>query len=281
MEEIGNQIYLEKSFAGVTLGAVNLAQGMLLVDSPLLPADQQAWRERVGRLGEGKNRFALMLDTHIDRTLGMNALHCTVLGHEKAVQILSDRPASPRPQDLEAGSEMEAMNLPVNARWQPPAMTFSQDLQLYSQNHPVTIAYRPGGHLAGCWVRSDAEKVVFVGDSVVEHQPPFLAFSNLNIWLDELNELLSEPFRAYSIVSGRSGLVRRKALEKQIELLTQIQNSQPELEAAQDKMEAIGDLLPSFMRRISFDKRFTNLYRRRLVFGLSEYLKRQKDLENQ
>lgn len=276
MEEIGNLIFLERNFAGVALGAIILDQGLLLIDSPLLNADQQSWLEQTVHLNEGKDRVVLLLDTHIDRTVGINALCGTVLGHVNAVDILANQANAVRPQESGAGSDVEALNLSIQARWSLPTMTFSQEICFYSNENAVIITHQPGAHLAGCWVRSDADKLIFVGDSVMEHQPPFLAWCDLDTWLDELSMLQSEPWVHYRVVSSRSGLVRRKTIEKQAEFLMQIKNSLPDIVAAHNSEEAIYDHLPGFMRKISFDKKFTRLYRKRLAFGLSDYLKRHQ-----
>jgi hypothetical protein len=276
MEEIGNLIFLERSYAGVALGAIVLDQSFLLVDSPLLHADQQSWLEQIFHLNEGKDRVVLLLDTHIDRTVGINTLSGTVLGHVNAVDILANQTNAVRPQESGAGSDVEALNLPIQARWALPTMTFSKEIHFYSNENPIIISHQPGSHLAGCWVRSDAEKLIFVGDSVMDHQPPFLAWCDLETWLDELSMLQSEPWVHYRVISSRSGIVRRKTIEKQAEFLMQIKNSLPDIVAASNSEEAIYDHLPGFLRKISFDKKFTRLYRKRLAFGLSDYLKRRQ-----
>lgn len=281
MEEIGNHVFMENSYAGVALGAIELDQGLLLIDSPLTAADQQSWRRQTGQLCERTERIVLMLDTHIDRTVGLSAMGGTVLGHDNAVEILSSRPVPLRSQDLAAGSEIEAVNLPANERWALPAMTFSQDIQFHLDGNPVQISHRPGGHLAGCWVHFDQAKIIFVGDSIVEHQPPFLAWADLDAWLAELAELQAEPWAAYRIISSRSGLIRRKAIEKQAQFIQQIKECLPDLVGQEDREGAIADLLPGLLRKISFDRKMTNLYRRRLAYGLSGYLKRCEALKRQ
>jgi hypothetical protein len=279
MEEIGNHIYLETSFAGVALGAIKLDQGLLLIDSPLMFADQQSWRRQTEPMSEGYDRCTLMLDTHIDRLVGLAAQGGVVLGQDKVVEILANRPVPLRTQELAAGSDLEAHNLPVSDRWTLPVMTFSQDMHFYSEQKAVTITHQPGGHLAGCWVRSDAEQILFVGDSVVEHQPPFLAWSDLDIWLDELSELQSEPYVNYRIISSRSGEIHRKAIVKQTEFIQHIQQSLPDLAAQANRDEAIADFLPGLLRKLNFDRKSASLYRRRLAVGLAEYLKRHGSLE--
>ncbi|MFW5714033.1 MAG: hypothetical protein ACOCYU_05120 [Brevefilum sp.] len=280
MNAIGKHFYLEDSYDGVVLGVVKLDHGLLLVDTPLRFSDQASWREKIMEFGEGVYRFILMLDPHIDRTMGLSALDGSVLGHESAAEILESRPASLRPHEIEAGAEAEALEQPLNVRWTLPDMSFSHSMALYSDETPVTITHRPGCHTAGCWARSDDEKIVFVGDSVLEHQPPFLAWSNLEIWLEELAELQSEPMRGYRIITSRNGIVRQETVEKLADFLAYLKENLDGLAGQSDKKEAIADLLPTLLRKINFDRKFSNLYRKRLAYGLTEYLKRQETLKN-
>lgn len=276
MQEIGKKIYLEESYYGVVLGAVKLEHGLLLVDSPLRFSDRGSWRKKAAQLGEGGDRVTLMLDTHIDRTIGLRALGGFVLGHDNTVEILANRPATLRPQDFRAGAEAEAFDPPNNVRWAQPAMTFSNTMAFYTDESCVRITHHPGAHLAGCWVRFDAEKIVFVGDSVVAHQPPFLAEASLQLWLEELAELQSDPLQDYRIISSRNGLIRKKAIEKLSDFLSYIKEILPDVASQEDRDEAIADLLPGLLRKFSSDKKNAELHRKRLAYGLTKYLKRHE-----
>ena len=279
MEQVGKNIYLEDSYTGVVLGAIKLEHGLLLVDSPLRSSDQRSWRDQASQLGDGIDRFALMLDTHIDRTLGLTGLDGSVLGHERVEEILSGRPTALRPQVIEPGSEAEALEPLAAVRWPTPHMTFSNKLALYTDEGTVTISHQPGAHTAGCWVRLDGEGIVFVGDSAVVHQPPFLAWSDLDIWLDELAELQTEPLKDYRIISSRNGWVHKKAIEKLVDFLLSVNERLPDLTAQENREDAIADLVPVLLRKISFNKQYINLYRKRLAHGLAVYLKRHDALD--
>ncbi len=274
MEEIGKNIYLEESYAGVVLGAIKLDHGVLFVDSPMRYSAQQSWRAKVAQLGEGIDRITLMLDTHIDRTIGLESFGGTILGHRNAVEILANRPAALRAHDIEAGAEVELLDPPAIIRVALPDMTFSNKVTFYSDKTPITISHRPGAHLAGCWVRSDAEQIIFVGDSVLAHQPPFLAWCDLGIWLDELAELQSAPLKDYMIVSSRNGVVRKKAIEGLSDFLSHINEILFDLASQDDREGAIADLLPGLLRKISIDRKYINLYRKRLAYGLAAVLRR-------
>jgi len=44
MEEIAHQVFIEKDFRGVVLGAIILDQGLILVDAPIQTEDILAWK---------------------------------------------------------------------------------------------------------------------------------------------------------------------------------------------------------------------------------------------
>ena len=46
MQEIAQGIYVENSYTGVTVGAINLSHGLLLVDDPPRPEDARPARRR-------------------------------------------------------------------------------------------------------------------------------------------------------------------------------------------------------------------------------------------
>lgn len=280
MREIANKIYIEESYAGVVLGAIELDRGLILIDVPLLPADRQSWRARVNQLAGANESIVVMLDTHIDRTIGLKGFDATIVGHEHALEILHNRPVGLHPRDLNQGAQAEIYDLPVGVQWAFPDMCFTENVSFYSNWVPIILTHQPGAHLAGCWVKSEVEKVLFVGDSVVVGQPPFLAWSDLDIWLDELDELLSDAFQDYKIVASRNGLVRKKSIEKFARFLRYLRGRLIDLSSARQKEQAIAELVPDLLRMLRFDRKYSSLYTTRLISGLSRYLKNREITKN-
>lgn len=120
MQEIAHGIYIENSYTGVTVGAINLSRGLLLVDAPPRPEDTRSWRAGLLNLGGGVERMLANLDAHPDRTLGVRALECTVVAHEKTAQVFRTRPTAFKSQDIETGAEWEQMAGLTSIRWSPP-----------------------------------------------------------------------------------------------------------------------------------------------------------------
>jgi len=167
MHEIAEGIYIERDYPGVVLGALRIGSSVVMVDAPLRAQDQQSWRIDVANLGGGADKLLVMLDTHIDRTLGIRAMESRVVGHQRALEILNNRPTTARGQDFDAGADWEPYELPANIRWPVLDLTYSDKMTVYLDDDPVEISHQPGAHVAGSWLRYDSKKVLFVGDSVI------------------------------------------------------------------------------------------------------------------
>lgn len=136
MQEIAPHIFIETGFPGVTLGAINWAHGLVLIDAPFRIEDTRSWRSTLLNLGGGVDRLLVNLDAHFDRTLGTRAMECSVAGHEKLAQVFRNRPISFKTQGTETGAEWEQYNGLGSIRWAPPEITFTQQLDIFWEESP-------------------------------------------------------------------------------------------------------------------------------------------------
>lgn len=274
MEEIAKNIFIESSFPGVVLGVLKLNHGVLMIDAPFRIEDQLSWRAKLLNLGGGVDKLLLMLDTHIDRTLGLHAVEYAVLSHKNAVEILRNRAVTPRAHDVDLGGEWVPYDLPLNIHWALPDMTYTNEAYIYWDQQPIIVSHQPGVHWAGSWVSCEAEKVVFIGDSVVLGQPPFFAWADIDLWLEELACLQSKSLNEYKIISGRNGLLRGESIEKMIIYLSKTQEILDDLSYNKDLIDKITPLVPTLLEELEFNKDLEELYENRLIWGLAQYVKR-------
>lgn len=281
MEEIAPNVFLEDGFAGVVLSALRFDDRLLLIDAPFRLEDIRVWRSRLAELDGSTERILVILDAHIDRTIGARAMESIVVGHKDAVEIIQGRPTSGRGQELEAGAECEMYDLPSSIRWMLPNMTYTKSLSIYLNEDPIVLSHRPGAHVAGSWLLYEAEKLLFVGDSVMANQPPFLAWADLDLWLKEIEELLSDQYKGYKIVTSRSGMVRARMIEKWFMYLTRIKEIVDDVASGSGQLPDLLAAIPELMKRISYTKNMTELYNDRLKWGLEAYYKRHFLAANQ
>ena len=274
MQEIAHGIFIETSYAGVVLGAINLAHGLLLIDAPHKPDDVRSWRASLLNLGGGVDRLLVNLDAHIDRTLGARAMECTVVAHEKTAQVFRNRPTAFKSQAVETGADWELSNGLGSIRWAPPEISFSQHLVIHWDDSPIVLEHHPGPHAGSIWVVVPDSHVVFVGDAVTPGQPPFLANSDLGQWVETLRLLLSPAYQDYLVIGGRTGLVAMSQVHHQLaylELLAERLEALAEQKANPEQTEI---LIPEFIKNFEILPYRQEQFIQRLRWGLSHYYAR-------
>jgi len=280
MEEISENVYIEQDFPRVVLGALKLDHGLILVDSPFQTEHAQAWKAKIGQLGTGINILHFLLDAHIDRTLAAHAMETDMIVHENGEGIIRNRSGSSRCQELEIGPDWAHTELPSGARFFIPRMTFSDDVLIHWGEDPIAVSHKSGSHFAGAWLIYDAGKVVFIGDSVVVDQPPFLAKSDIEIWIDDLNWLLSDRFENFMIVSSRNGIIQPESVRKMSALLIEIKRLLDDLSTEEMPLLRVPELAIQIMNKINFDPQKEDRYQQRLRRGLEIYIKEHYTSQN-
>ena len=273
MQEITQGIYYETAYSGVTLGAILLPQGTVMIDAPLRAEDGRAWRSALNYLGGNSNRLLINLDAHPDRTLGARVMDCTIIAHQKTAQVFRSRPSVFKGQNAESGSEWETYDEAVGTRWALPDLTFTHELNLYWGPPDLLLEHHPGPTPGAIWVTVPAAKVVFVGDAVLADQPPFLTNADIPAWLDALDFLLEE-YAGYTIVSGRDGLVSKKTVEDVKTNLSHILAVLEKAAKADISLEATENLIPALLSNLKIPSQIEDLYAQRLRHGLAQYYAR-------
>lgn len=271
MQAITKKVFIEDSYPGVTLGAVNQPRGLIQIDAPPAADDARAWRASLMGIGAGPERVLVNLDAHPDRTLGVRAMDCTVIAHEKTAHAFRNRPNTFKAQGDETGADWESIPGLGSIRWAPPEISFGQQMTLHWGDSPILLEHHPGPAAGAIWVILPAEKVVFVGDLVLKNQPPFLANADLPRWVESLQHLLSGRFKGFTIVSGRGGTVNTLTAKNQLEYIKRLHERLERLAARNAAPEATEALvqksLVGFRATAARQRHFTQ----RLRYGLRHY----------
>jgi glyoxylase-like metal-dependent hydrolase (beta-lactamase superfamily II) len=265
MDAIAKNVYIEERFPGVTLGVVVQSRGLIQIDAPPAPEDGRSWRASLMGMGNG----------HPDRTLGVRAMDCTVIAHEKTARAFQNRPNTFKAQGDETGANWEAIPGLGSVRWAPPEISFVSQLSLHWSDMPVILESRPGPTDGAIWVILPEEKVVFVGDAVLKGQPPFLAHADLPAWLEALEHLQGGDFKGYTVISGRGGVVAPQAIRAQETILKSIYTKIEKLGAKRSSVANITDkLADSILKDFKAPAAKQRQYSQRLRFGLRNYYAR-------
>ena len=277
MQEIAPHVFIESSYPGVTLGAINWPHGLILIDAPLRQDDIRLWRSTLANLNGGLDRLLVNLDEHFDRTIGSRQVECMVAGHEKMNQIFRDRPVTFKSQTIETGSNWELQNGLGSIRWAPPDISFSDKLEINWDEHPVILESHPGPSVCSIWLELPHQKIVFVGDTVVPNAPPFLASADLPAWKETLNLLLGPKYKDYTLISGRGGLVDQSAVKEQIKFLEKAEHQLEKLVDKKDSLVEFERSAHALLKNFTVTSELTDHYLLRLNWGLQQYLKLHPD----
>lgn len=271
MDAIAKNVYIEDRYLGVTLGVITQPRGLVQIDAPPAPEDGRSWRASMMGMGNGPERVLINLDAHPDRTLGVRAMDCTVIAHEKTAIAFRNRPNTFKAQGDETGSNWEAIPGLGSVRWAPPEISFMDTMTLHWGSDPIILQSRTGSTPGAIWVVLPEEKVVFVGDAVLKGQPPFLAHADIPAWLEALDALQGPDFKGFTIISGRGGVVTQQVVKTQADFLKKTLDKVDKLggkKAAPDATDKLADvLLKEFKAPAARHKQYLH----RLRHGLNHY----------
>ncbi|MEJ5225862.1 MAG: MBL fold metallo-hydrolase [Anaerolineales bacterium] len=274
MQELAPNVYIEDSYPGVTLGAINLPHGLIQIDAPPSPDDSRTWRATLLNLGGGVERVLINLDAHPDRTLGARAMDCAIIAHERTAAIFRSRPNTFKTQGEETGADWEQVAGLGSIRWAPPEITFTQQLLIEWSEVRVVLEHHPGPGSGAIWVVLPGHDIVFVGDLVVKAQPPFFASADLAQWKESLEVLMSDAFAGYTVVSGRGGVVTAQHIRSQYELIGQVQQELQQLAAQKAALDSVDAYAQKLAASFKAPPGRQSQYTQRLRYGLTHYYKR-------
>jgi cyclase len=243
MQEITDNVYVETEFPGCNTSFVVTAEGVVVIDTPMVPALAKKWA--VEAAGHGEICYVINGEPHTDHVAGNCWFGGKVIAHEGVRQILLDM----RREELEEMFQWMAPNaLPLDKefRYHPPDITFSQKLTLYLGEHTFQLMHVPGHTPYEVAVYVPGERVVFTSDNVVEGMP--IMFQSVPYaWLDSLKQL--QQLEVDKVVPGHGNVCDKAYLQVMYDNVKYCIDS---VKAAIDK----GWSLEEIQEKVTFADRF-------------------------
>jgi cyclase len=215
VEQISEGIFCETGWEGANVGAISTGEGVVLVDSPMLPRDARAWKQELARECAESAIFLINTDYHFDHIM-TDCLLC-----DRVIAHLLAEPAF-LAQDGEVFDQMVSMFFPDidgetrrevrDLKSIPPFITFSEILVLNLGSLRVEVT-RVGGHTpATSIVHLPDVGVLFSGDVHVHDRHPFPGDGNLLEWIEALSRI--ERMDVTKIVPGHGDVCDLKSVAR-------------------------------------------------------------------
>ncbi len=285
MDKLTPHVYVESGYRGSTVGAILTPDGVICVDTPLLPAEARHWRERIASITDAPITYTIYTDGHRDRVLGTQWLGGKVVAHEATWEKLRSYGDAIRQQVIEFLAHHHALEaaeeLSRSLQLALPDLTVSAGGTLTLCIGRPQVVVRPvgGATPASLWVELPDQGVAFAGDLVTQNTHPFMSEAHTAVWLERLAELRDTAFFAAKIVPGRGGSYRRSDVQKTQDYLTDMRTRvRAVMTERRGKFDA-GELIGEFVTRFPIPDDEHERVQRRVRTGLEkvyEELKSEK-----
>jgi cyclase len=269
MQQVTSNVYVEIATRGCNAGFVVTRKGVVMVDTPFIPAEAKKLRAEIAKYGE--LRYVIDGEPHPDHISGNCWFGGTLIAHEGTRQAILDA----RPEDMvNMLNRMAPDQLPLDPefKYRPPDITISQTMTIYLGDHTFHLINLPGHTPCQVAVYIPEERVVFTSDNVVQEFPLFFQ-SVPYAWLDSLKQL--QKLEIDHIIPGHGNVCEKSFLQEMsatvqywIEAVESAVKRGWSLEETQEKV-TLADKYPQLSRNP-----FRDGIRRRSLARLYEVIKK-------
>ena len=188
-EELADGVFINTHYRGCTPGFVYTDEGIILIDTPLIPKQAIDWREQIEEeYPDTPFLYIVNTDHHRGHALGNQYfMPSKVMAHERAHKEMSgytenfkERVRNSFKREPEIQAQLNDIIII------PPDVTFTNRAKLIYGERELEIIYVGGHTPATSIVWLPEEKICFVGDVVWVDQHPYMAQGNSLEWLDGL-----------------------------------------------------------------------------------------------
>ncbi|MGD8634350.1 MAG: MBL fold metallo-hydrolase [Anaerolineales bacterium] len=248
MRRVASQVWIEDKYPSGEIGVVASQDEVMLIDAPLLVDDVKQWLTEVEAIGEV--RYLAVIDSHPDRVLGTRVIDLPRISHDLTLEMIQEWSDTFKGNTHPIGAESDRLKRVTGVQASLPEITFNQELILRLGNKDIRLLHRTGPRPGSIWVLEDTTSVVFVGDAVTVNSPPYLGVSDLELWLDALDDLRKLEADGYKVISAHGGHVGRDAINNMARFLRKVENRLEKVDKADDHamaaMEYAEELMGDF-----------------------------------
>lgn len=238
MPKITKNVYAETKFRGCNPGFVVTKEGVVMIDTPQMPADAIKWRDEIAKYGPV--RYLINTEPHGDHFTGNYFFEGTVVAHEGTREAILAASVEQLKTRLKQTAP-ESLALVKDFSYRPPTITLSQRLTLYLGDHTFQLIHLPGHTPYQVAVFIPEERLVFTSDNVFGRVQAWLQQALPYEWLDSLKRL--QELEVDVLVPGHGELCDRSYIPEMsafiqdwIDAVTAAIKQGISLEEAQDKI---------------------------------------------
>jgi cyclase len=215
MQQIGQGIFAETGYRGGNVGFVITGEGVILINTPLVPLEARQWRDKIAGVTDQRVIFIINTDYHPECVVGNYVFEAPVIAHESAWRKMRSYGDSFRQHLVDDfKSEPEVAADLRSLRIIKPQITLTDKMALHEGNKEIELIHVGGHTPASIVVSVPEEKVLFAGDVVVNGVHPLMGEADSKEWLNALTYIRRPWVKAEIIVPGEGEVCDREATRK-------------------------------------------------------------------
>jgi cyclase len=224
IREIAPDISIETEFHGANVAFIVTGQGVILIDTPMLPDDARSWLGQIQEHTDQPIIYIINTDHHRAHVIGNQFFPtATVIAHENAWKEMKSYGDSFRTRliNMYRNRIPEAvMEWQSSLRIITPEITFTSRTVLFKGDKEIHLI-PVGGHTpATTVIYFPNERLLFSGDVVITDRPPFLSQGNTKEWLEALTYL--RRLRYDILIPGHGEPTGKEATESMSDYLRMV-----------------------------------------------------------
>ena len=234
MQQVTQHVFVETEFQGCNTSFVVTSDGVVIIDTPMVPEEANQWKMEAAR--HGPIRYVINTEPHADHTAGNYWFGAPVIAHAGTREALEGTNTAELEKMLRRRAP-QSLPLDPDFHYLLPEITFSHELTLHLGNHSFRLLNLPGHTISELAVHVIEEQVVFSGDNVNTQTPIFIQ-SAPHAWLTSLEKI--GQMDAHWIVPGHGDVSDKRCLASMSEAVTYwIRTVKTALEKGMDIEETI------------------------------------------
>ncbi|MDQ7029504.1 MAG: MBL fold metallo-hydrolase [Ardenticatenia bacterium] len=221
MRQVADGVYWRPSFRLVNLGVVSTTDGVVLVDTPMLPSLAQEWRREVAE-HVGPIRYILNTDHLADHVLGNLFIPGDIIAHDGTHDKMRMTPKA-KEQLRRHVRQHDPVGAELLADFEPryPNLMLYDRMTMYLGDRELEFIHLPGHTANNVGLFLPDVHVLFAGDTVVNGYRPYLGLSDIPDWVTTLQAI--KVMEVELIIPGRGEPLTPDRLDPLIEYLNVMQ----------------------------------------------------------
>jgi cyclase len=244
MQQVTENIYVQTGFLGCNASFIVTTEGVVMIDTPMIPVDAIKWRDEIARFGAV--RYLINTEPHEDHFTGDYFFDGIIIAHEGTREAIKAESIDKLKKNLKISSP-ESLPLIEQFHFRLPSITLSERLTLHLGKHTFQLINLPGHTPFQVAIFVPEEGVLFTTDNVLGAFQPSLRQALPYQWIDSIHRM--EALKPKILVPGHGPLIPPEFLKESADFILEIINA---VKNAVYK----GATLEEAVKTISFEDRY-------------------------